>query len=248
MSLQDKIILVTGGGAGIGATTSLALAAQGARVAIADLKLDQAEATAAAVRAQGGDAIAIQADVSDEAAVKAMVEATVAHFGRLDGALNNAGISGQIGPITELQRDNWDRVLAVTLTGVMLGLKYQIPAIKAAGGGAIVNLSSDSGLRGTKFLAAYSASKHAVNGLTKSAALEVVGDGIRVNAVCPGAVDTPGLKASMSSGLDLKAARNVPMARNATPEEIAAAVVFLLSDASSYMTGVCMPVDGGIGA
>jgi NAD(P)-dependent dehydrogenase (short-subunit alcohol dehydrogenase family) len=248
--LDRKIALVTGGASGIGRATALAMAREGARVAVADRSEDSAAATVALINAGGGQAIAIGGDVSDETDVAAMVARTVSAFGRLDCAFNNAGVApAAVGPggqrSHELSRESFDRMLAINLTGVFLCLKYQVAQMLAqGGGGAIVNTASIAGLVGLRTSAHYVAAKHGVVGLTKSAAMEYAPDGIRVNCVNPGYITTPMTKEPMEArGAEILA--KVPMGRMGVPEEIAEAVVWMCSDRASFMTGAAQIVDGG---
>ena len=245
--MDGRVALVTGGGSGIGQATALAFAAQGASVVVADVVDDHGAETVGLIEKAGGKAAFVHCDVTDDVQVEAMVTAAVETFGRLDFAHNNAGMSGMPSGITACTREQWDSTIAINLTGVWVCMKYEVPAMLAAGGGAIVNTSSGAGLIGFAGLPAYVASKHGVVGLTKSAALEYVKQGIRVNAVCPGTVRTPMIEAFMGDDENLQKMMNAasPNGRMATPDEIAAAVVWLCSDAASYVTGVALPVDAG---
>jgi NAD(P)-dependent dehydrogenase (short-subunit alcohol dehydrogenase family) len=243
--LADKVALVTGASGGIGRASAVALGAAGATVVVTDVaqRADDGEKTVALVQEAGGDAWFEPLDVTDEVAWERTVRDVVARAGRLDLAHNNAGV-GLAAPLVDTSLEDFHRVVAVNLTGVFLGLKHQIPAMLAGGGGSIVNTASLAGLKGLDRGSAYSASKHAVVGLTRSAALEVAGSGIRVNAVCPAATET-----AMTAELpaDLRAAIVAPQAmkRFAAAREIGAAVAWLLSDEASFLTGVAFPVDAG---
>ena len=250
-SLKDKIALVTGASSGIGRATSLLLAREGATVAVCDIDADGGEETLSAIKDMGGDGIFVHADVSRPADVEAMVNAVVSAYGRLDCAYNNAGIEGYYGGrLHEYPEDTFDRLMDINVKGVWLCLKYEIPQMLKQGGGAIVNTASVAGLVGSRRLSVYSASKHAVIGLTKSAALEYAQDNIRVNAVCPGIIDTPMLERLVEGREDYAAAipRHQPIGRNGTPDEIAEAVAWLCSDAASLVTGLAMAVDGAFTA
>ncbi|MFT4041047.1 MAG: glucose 1-dehydrogenase [Thermomicrobiales bacterium] len=243
--LSGKAALITGGGAGIGRATALAFAAAGARVTIADIDRASGEATAQALREAGHEAQFIHADVANAAAVEAMVAETVAAFGRLDCAFNNAGIENEERLLADYPEEVFDRTMAVNLKGVWLCLKAEVTQMqRQGGGGAIVNASSIAGLRGSKYLTIYSASKYGVIGLTKGAALGYAADGIRVNAVCPGLIDTDMM--TRLPRTKAVAAERTPIGRLGTPEEIAAAVVWLCSDAASLVTGECLVLDGGV--
>jgi NAD(P)-dependent dehydrogenase (short-subunit alcohol dehydrogenase family) len=247
--LQGKSALVTGGASGIGRATALAMAREGARVAIADKSEAGAAETVAMINRAGGQAMAIGADVADETQIEAMVARTVAAFGRLDCAFNNAGIATRhVGPsgtrTHETTRESFDRMLAINLTGVFLCMKHEIVQMLAQGGGAIVNTASVAGLIGLPTAASYVAAKHGVVGLTKTAALEYARDNIRVNCVNPGYVKTPMTDPTMAQRYDSLMAR-VPMKRLGVPEEIAEAVVWICSDKASFMTGVSHVIDGG---
>lgn len=247
-SFAGKVALVTGAASGIGRATALAFARAGARVAAADIEEAGGRETAHLVGAGGGDAVFVRADVAREDEVAALVAAAVAHFGRIDYAHNNAGIEGEIGRIADCTQDEWDRVLAVNLTGVWLCLKHEILQMQRQGGGAIVNTASTAGLRGSRPSPAYVASKHGVVGLTRKAAREYAADGIRVNAVCPGVVLTPMVERVFAARPDMEATWRgmLPIGRFGTPEEIAAAVVWLCSEAAAFMTGHAMVIDGGM--
>ncbi len=242
--LKDKVVLITGAGMGIGRVTAIACAREGARVAVVDLNTADSEETVRLVQATGGDAVFIRADVSQPAQMEAAVRNTVESFGRLDAAFNNAGlvIDEPVG-LVEYSEDAWDKTIAVNLKGVWLGMKYQIPALLASGGGAIVNNASVMGVV-AGCCCSYVASKHAVLGLTKAGALEYASRGIRVNAICPGGVDTP-----MMETLPEEDRRKIlgmhPVGRLAKPEEIAETVVWLCSDRASYLCGSVLMVDGG---
>ena len=197
------------------------------------------------IREVRGEASFIRADVSQSRDVAALVTETVERYGRLDYAHNNAGIEGVSGSLLDYTEDVWDKVMAVNMKGVWLCMKYEIPQMLAQGGGAIVNTASIAGLRANRVLFAYGASKHAVIGMTKCAALEVVGRGIRVNAVCPGVIETPMTERVFGAELTTSVRERQPGSRLGTPEEIAQAVMWLCSDAASYVTGVALPVDGG---
>jgi NAD(P)-dependent dehydrogenase (short-subunit alcohol dehydrogenase family) len=245
--LQGKIALVTGAAAGIGLATAEALGREGARVVLADVHDDAGKAAVAALAHQGHEAMYVHADVTDDGQVAALVAAAVEHFGGLDLAFNNAGISEPPAPLHAGSPDVWARTLAVNLTGVWSCMRHEIPAMLARGGGAIVNTASVAGLVGVAGAAPYAASKHGVVGLTKAAALDYARQGIRVNAVCPGVTDTEMVQHYIAGDEQTKAAIQAmePIGRIGRPEEIAAAVLWLLSDQMSYLTGQAVAVDGG---
>jgi NAD(P)-dependent dehydrogenase (short-subunit alcohol dehydrogenase family) len=245
--VAGKVALVTGAGSGIGRASALAFAREGARVVVSDVDVEAGTETLERIRKHGGEASFIRADVSHESDVANLVQQTVASFDRLDCAHNNAGISGSPAAIQDMTVDEWNRVLGINLSGVFLCLKYEIPQMIVQGGGAIVNTSSGSGVIGTPGLAHYCAAKHAVLGLTKTAALENARTDVRVNAICPGAIDTPMLRASMAGSEEIEKMilRSQPGGRFGTPEEIAEAAVWLCSDRASFVTGESMLVDGG---
>lgn len=247
--LEGKSALVTGGASGIGRATALAMVREGARVAVADRSEADAAATVALINEHGGQAVAIAADVTDEAQVQAMVARTVAAFGRLDCAFNNAGNAPRhVGPVGqrlhEMSRESFDGMLAVNLTGVFLCMKYEIEHMLAQGGGAIVNTASVAGLVGLRTANNYVAAKHGVVGLTKTAAMEYAPDNIRVNCVNPGYVRTPMTEPGMAERYE-QLMTGVPMHRLGEPEEIAEAVVWMCSDRASFMTGASNVIDGG---
>ncbi|MCC2976583.1 glucose 1-dehydrogenase [Sphingomonas sp. PL-96] len=237
-----KVAIVTGAASGIGAATARRLAAAGAAVVVADFNRDGAEAVAEAI---GGEARAYVIDLGDFDAIERMVAWTVDTFGRLDVAVNNAGIGGDSKGVVDYDPEMWRRVQAVNLDGIFGCMKYQIPAMIASGGGAIVNMASALGIVAQRNNAAYIASKHAIIGITKSAALDYADQGIRVNAIAPGYIDTPLVRSVVSQeAFDAIVALH-PVGRLGTPEEIAAAAVFLLSDHASFITGTVQAVDGG---
>jgi NAD(P)-dependent dehydrogenase (short-subunit alcohol dehydrogenase family) len=247
--LNGKSALLTGGGGGIGRATALAFAREGARLAIVDSSSEAAQETVALVNQSGGQAMSFAGDVTEPAQVQAMIASVVGAFGRLDCAFNNAGIAGYqvnaAGRKThEWADDSFDRMIAVNLKGVWLCMKHEIPQMLTQGGGVIVNTGSIAGLVGLPTASAYVAAKHGVLGLTKTAALEYAGDNIRVNAVCPGYIETKMTEDTMRRrGAELM--RMVPFHRMGRPEEIAEMVVWLCSDRASYVSGACYNVDGG---
>ena len=252
MDFSGKVALVTGGGNGIGRAACIAFAKQGAKVVAVDRDGAAAEATAGIIRQSGGDAVAVTADVTKSADVTAYVKAAIDKYGRVDCFFNNAGIEGKVSPIVDYDEAVFDAVLGVNVKGVFLGLKHVLPEMIRQGGGAIVNTASVAGLVGTPGMPAYVASKHAVIGLTKTAAGEVARQGIRVNAVCPGPVDTRmihSLEAQLSPGdpasVNQRYQASLPTGRYSTPEEIASMVLFLCSDLASNTTGGQFVVDGG---
>lgn len=247
--LGGKCALVTGGASGIGRATALAMAREGARVAVADRMEEAAGSTVAAINAAGGQAIAIACDVAKEDQVSAMVARMLAAFGRLDCAFNNAGISGRhVGPagqrLHELTQASWAGMLDVNLTGVFLCMKHQIPHMLTQGGGSIVNTASILGLVGTTIASSYVAAKHGVVGLTRAAAADYGTDGIRVNCVCPGYIETPMTTQTVRERGDALMAK-VPVKRLGQPEDIAEAVIWLCSDRAGFVTGTAQIVDGG---
>jgi NAD(P)-dependent dehydrogenase (short-subunit alcohol dehydrogenase family) len=246
--VDGKIALVTGAGSGIGRATALTFAREGAKVVVADVVVEGGEETVRLIKAAGGEALFVKADMAKAAEVEAMVQKAVATYGRLDCAHNNAGIEGATGRTADYREEDWDRVISINLTGVWFCLKYEIAQMLKQGGGAIVNTASDAGLLGVPQMPAYVASKHGVVGLTKTAALEYAKSGIRVNAVCPGVIKTPMVDriTGQRAGRAERMAAAEPVGRMGKPEEIAEAVVWLCSDAASFVTGLPMPVDGGI--
>jgi len=247
--LQGKVTLVTGAGGGIGRATALVLAREGAKVLVSDVSTRRGEETAQLVREAGGDAIFRKADVVRAADCEGLVTAAVEQWGRLDGAHNNAGISGTIVGVAEDTEENWDRTLAVDLKSVWLCMKYQLLQMLKQGGGSIVNTASTAGLVGAVRMGAYAAAKHGVIGLTKTAALEYAQANIRVNAICPGVIGTPPILQWMENPRTKEALLSQhPIGRAGKPEEIGNAVAWLFSDAASFVTGAAFPVDGGLTA
>ncbi len=245
--LDGKVGIVTGGGAGIGRATALLFAQEGAKVAVADRERHAGETVVAEIAKFGGEAIFIETDVSRPTEVQAMVDRTVAEFGGLHCVSNNAAAGGGYARMADLDERTWDQTMAVTLKGVWLCMRSEIPAILMSGGGSIVNIGSVSGMKGEAFLSAYSAAKGGVIALSKSAASEYAEQGIRINVVCPGGIATDGMTDYLRRAPEVRE-RTVnahAMKRLGTPEEIAEAVVWLCSDRSSFTTGHIMVVDGG---
>jgi NAD(P)-dependent dehydrogenase (short-subunit alcohol dehydrogenase family) len=243
--LRDKVAIVTGGGSGLGRATALAMARQGATIMLTDVDVAAGEAAAKEVGAAGATAAFFAADVTDEDAVSEMVAETVAQFGRLDVAYNSAGIEGTPALVHEQELAEIERTADVLLKGVDRCMKHEIRAMLDSGGGAIVNASSTWGLNAYPGRSGYITGKHAVSGLTKTAALELAQRNIRVNAVAPGPIDTPMLLRDWQGDLTTAAA-GVPMGRIGRPEEVAEAVIWLCSDRASFVTGHILPVDGGM--
>lgn len=243
-----KVALITGAASGMGLAAAQAFADAGAAVALADFREDAVKAEAEKFAAAGHKALAIRCDVSDDAQVEQMVERTVAEFGRLDAAFNNAGVMAHIAPTAESTREEWDRVIGINLRGVWSSMKYELRQMQRQGSGAIVNNASVGALTGNPGIGAYIASKHGVVGLTRTAALEYIQDGIRVNAVNPGLIDTQIARDVVAGNEQAyeEIARNVPIRRAGRPEEIASAVLWLCSPGASYVVGHALTVDGGM--
>ena len=252
MDFTGKVAIITGGGNGIGRAASMAFARYGAKVVVVDRDGKAAEGTAGSIKQQGGDALAVTADVTKSADVQAYVKAAIAQYGRIDCFFNNAGIEGKIASTMDYDEAMFDQVIGINVKGVFLGMRYVLPEMVKQGSGAIVNTASVAGLMASPGMSAYVASKHAVIGLTKTAAQEVAGRGVRVNAVCPGPVDTRMIHSLESminpndpAGVGAKYQSSIPSGRYSTPEEIANMVVFLCSDLASNTTGGQFVVDGG---
>lgn len=250
--LKDKVVIVTGGSSGIGKAASLALSNEGACVVIASRDKAEGDHVVSLIEDAGGSAGFIKTDVTDADQVRAMVQFAVEKYGRLDCAFNNAGTDSMSGTspgtsILEFNEEDWDRVISVNLKGVWLCMKYELPEMLKQGSGSIVNNSSVAGLVGVPNSSAYTASKHGVVGLTKAVALEYAKAGIRVNAVCPGAVETPMLERIFARQPERRPIYSMlqPIGRLGTPEEVANCVVWLCSDESSLVTGHALPVEGG---
>jgi NAD(P)-dependent dehydrogenase (short-subunit alcohol dehydrogenase family) len=245
---SGKVALVTGAAAGMGLATARAFAEAGAAVVLADVREDMVRAEAGMLIDAGHKALAVLCDVSNDAQVEAMVDRTVAEFGRLDAAFNNAGVMARIVPTAQSTREEWDRVTGINLRGVWSSMKYELRQMERQGSGAIVNNASVGALTGNPGIGAYIASKHGVVGLTRTAALEYVRHGIRVNAVNPGLIDTQIARDVVAGNEQAYAdiAKGVPIGRAGRPEEIAAAVLWLCSPGASYVVGHALTVDGGM--
>lgn len=244
---RGRVGIVTGGAAGIGRATAIAFAQTGSAVVVADVKEREGEALARELRDEGHRALFVATDVARADDVERMVAAATGEYGRLDWAFNNAGIEGVTAEVAALSEDDWARVLSVNLTSVWLSMRAEIPAMLESGGGAIVNCASIAGLVGFPGMAAYVASKHGVVGLTRTAALELARGGIRVNAVCPGVIQTAMIDRYTHGdrGVEAQLAAGEPIGRMGRPEEVADAVVWLCSERAGFVTGTAIPVDGG---
>lgn len=245
--MQDKVGIVTAGGNGIGRASALAFAEEGAIVVVSDINDELGQETVNMIKENGGEASYIRCNVGEEEEVKALVDKTIELYGRLDWAHNNAGIGVPSAPITESESSDWNRALQVTATGVYYSIKHEIKAMLESGGGAIVNTASTAGLVGVENMAGYSASKWAVNGLTKSIALEYGKQGIRVNSICPGMTLTASVESWVKEAPEQAefVKNDIPIGRIGNPEDQANAAVWLCSDKAAYITGVNLPVDGG---
>lgn len=242
-----KVALVTGGSSGIGRATALAFGREGARVVVANRSVEGGEEVAALIEEAGGEAHFVRTDVTRADQVRDLVAAAVKRFGRLDCAFNNAGGGVRRGTVTECTEEDWDYTMDSYLKSVWLCMKYEIVEMQRGGGGVVVNNSSVDGLRAFPFSISYSAAKHGVVGLTRTAAVQYIRDGIRVNAVCPGWIRTPPVEGYLQRdpGAQQEVLDQEPIGRLGEPEEVAAAVLWLCSDAASFMVGHAMPVDGG---
>jgi NAD(P)-dependent dehydrogenase (short-subunit alcohol dehydrogenase family) len=248
LSFENKVALVTGAASGMGLATARAFADAGAAVLLADFREDAVKAEAQKLVIAGHKAIAVRCDVSDDAQVAAMVDRTVAEFGRIDTAFNNAGVMAHIAATADSTREEWDRMIGINLRGVWSCMKYELRQMQRQGGGAIVNNASVGALSGNPGIGSYIASKHGVVGLTRTAALEYIKQGIRVNAVNPGLIDTQIARDVVSGDEQAygEIAKNVPIGRAGRPEEIASAVLWLCSPGASYVVGHALTVDGGM--
>jgi len=245
---SGKVALVTGGASGLGRGSAIALAKEGAKIVVADVAVSEAEVTAQAITAAGGQAIFVKADITKSSEVEAMVQTTVEAFGRLDFALNNAGIDGVRARTADYPEEVWHQVINVNLTGVFLCMKSELALMVKQGSGVIVNMSSVAGVTGFPGHAAYTASKHGVIGLTKTAAIDYAKVGIRINAICPAYTRTPMLDKMLGQypALETKLISRVPLRRLGTTAEIAQAAIYLFSDAAAFITGHSLVMDGGI--
>jgi NAD(P)-dependent dehydrogenase (short-subunit alcohol dehydrogenase family) len=246
-SYTGKVAFVTGAANGIGRATALAFAREGANVVVADVSEEGNQETSRMIEELGGRALAVRCDVSRAEDVKAALDKALDVFGRLDFAFNNAGVEQPITATSEITEEEWNRIIGINLTGVFLGMKYEIPLMLKQGGGAIVNTASGAGVKGFAGQAAYAAAKHGVVGLTKSAALDYAVQNIRINAVCPGIIATP-MMDRFTGGThegEQRVITQEPIGRMGKPEEIAATVVWLCSDAAAFVVGHAMVVDGG---
>ncbi|MFI6180346.1 SDR family oxidoreductase [Nonomuraea sp. NPDC051191] len=244
---EGKTALVTGAASGIGRATALAFAREGAHVVVADVTTDLNEQTAHLIREQGGRALAVTCDVTSDHDVRTVLDTLIGEYGHLDIAFNNAGVEQPVHPLTEITEDEWDRVLGISLKGVFTCMRHQIPLMLENGGGVIVNTSSGTGVKGFKGQAAYAAAKHGIIGLTTSAALDYAADGIRINAICPGIIDTEmmhrftgGTSEGRQDVIDQE-----PIGRMGKPEEIASAVLWLCSGLAAFTIGHALVMDGG---
>lgn len=252
-TFANKVVLITGGTTGIGRAAAVAFAREGAKVVLSGRRAPEGAQTVALVEKEGGEALFVQGDVSDEAQVKALVQAALDKFGRLDVAFNNAGIEGTPSPITEATVEQYQSVYDINVKGVFLSMKHEIPAMLKSGGGAIVNTSSALGSVGTPGMSLYVGTKHAVNGLTKTAALEFAKQNIRVNTVSPAVIETEmfnrfAASAENEAEFRKQFAAMHPVGRFGQPEEIAAAVLYLSSPSAAFVTGQDLLVDGGLTA
>jgi NAD(P)-dependent dehydrogenase (short-subunit alcohol dehydrogenase family) len=246
--LIDKVALVTGGGSGIGKAAALEFAKKGAKIALADINVEGGEQTAHQLVEAGGEAIFIKADISKSEEVRSLIKKVVSVYGSLDCAVNNAGVEGKRASLAACTEEDWERVIDINLKGVWLCMKYEIPYMREQGGGSIVNMASIAGLRsGLQRFSTYTASKHGVVGLTKAAAVEYAKAGIRINAICPGFIQTPMIEGNSQQNAQLEKVVKevVPAGRFGTPEEIAEAVIWLSSTAASFVNGHTLVVDGG---
>lgn len=248
MELQNKVLIVTGGASGLGKATALMMGKAGASVVVSDINTVQGEEVTQAICADGGDAIFVKANTVNAAEVEALVNTTVDKFGKLDGAFNNAGVAGQLTPLHETSEDDFDRIMNVNVKGVWWCMKYELPHMIKQQNGVIVNMASAAGLIGARLNGAYSASKHAVVGLTRTGSQEYARYNIRINAVCPGFVETPMVTdlEDQRAGIVNSFARSIPLGRLGRPEEVASAVVWLCSDGASFVNGAILSIDGGI--
>ncbi len=246
-NFADKVVFITGASSGIGKASAVAFAEAGAKVVACDVNMDAGMSLVNEIKGKGGDALFIKCDVSKAEDVKTAIEGTIKKFGRLDFAFNNAGIEGISAPTPDCTESNWDQTININLKGVWLCMKYQIPHMLRQGGGAIVNCSSIAGLVGFPGIPAYTASKHGVIGLTKTAALEYAKSNIRINAICPGVIQTPMIDRFIHGEVQIQRqlAAGEPVGRVGQPEEIANAAMWLCSNQSSFVTGDSLVVDGG---
>lgn len=245
---ESKVALVTGGNSGLGRAIALAFAREGAKVVVAARRVSEGEETVTMIRDSGGEALFVETDVTSTEAVKSMIATCISKYGALDCAVNNAGIIGTpFIQTADYEEAVWDKVVDINLKGVWLCMKYEIPEMLKAGCGAIVNMSSVAGLKGGRVGSAYYASKHAVVGLTKAAAMEYAPQGLRINAVCPAVIETPMADGAFSTDEELEARIIAmhPIGRLGRPEEVASATLWLCSDSASFVTGITHPVDGG---